>query len=242
MRISNIDRLTPSEREQVYREVLAEHTAEDAAARIESENLDITSCRISQMSDEEKQEMANYVGYRWAFEGEYDCNLDYWSNIDNLIQSYLEQCVERDADNNKVVIFLTRPQIDKINCLLQTEPTSEEDCFPEGTTWVFTASFDDEIQMDIKICGVCYEDGKSNLPFTEAVLFDHNSQVCCTEPENYFLGVWELEYQGRTYSVEVKEDVHSATTQKCYSQGRPTVSVTHDNEIIRCSNTLQNKN
>ena len=75
----------------------------------------------------------------------------------------------------------------------------------EEETITETAYFSDGLEMDIKICGVQYEGNGNDSAYTEAVLFTSNgSEICCTEPGDDFLGIWELENDGNKYIVEVK--------------------------------------
>lgn len=94
--------------------------------------------------------------------------------------------------------------------LLNNEPCSEEECLGEDEPIVYTAQFEDDIEMDIKICGVQYDDGEGacNLPWTEAVLFHNGEEVACTEPSESLLGEWTLDYDGITYHVNavINED------------------------------------
>ena len=76
----------------------------------------------------------------------------------------------------------------------------------EDSTIVYTARFDDGMEMDIKVCGVQFREGENNRPWTEAVLFRDGSEVACTEPAEDYFGLWEIEYEGVKYSVLVKPD------------------------------------
>ena len=58
--------------------------------------------------------------------------------------------------------------------------------------------------MDIKCCGVQYEEGGVNTAWTEAVLFKNGSEVCHSEPNEGFFGEWTLETNGDEYVVNVK--------------------------------------
>lgn len=75
--------------------------------------------------------------------------------------------------------------------------------FGEDLAIVKTAVFDDGLEMDIKCCGVQWEEFGDNTAWTEAVLFRNGSEVCCTEPCDNFLGEWELPYGNDTYVVNV---------------------------------------
>lgn len=102
-------------------------------------------------------------------------------------------------------ITLTDKERAYVNKLLENEPKSEDDCFGEDETWTKTVTFSDGNQADIKICGVQFREGESNLPYTEAVLFDPNGyQLVCTEPSDDIMGEWELEYSGVKYKILIR--------------------------------------
>ncbi len=90
-----------------------------------------------------------------------------------------------------------------ITKILQHEPENQDDCFGEDETISYTASFENGIEVDVKICGVQYEEGKSNLPWTEAVMFQRGSEVQCSEPESEFFGKWEFKNDDDTYLVYI---------------------------------------
>ncbi len=69
-----------------------------------------------------------------------------------------------------------------------------------------TAKFENGYEMDIKCCGVDFEEDSDNTAWLEAVLFNEgNSECCCTEPEfeQGFVGDWELECDDNTYIAHV---------------------------------------
>lgn len=103
----------------------------------------------------------------------------------------------------KRTVTVPKERAEEINRLLATEPASGSECFGEDETMSYTADFGDGIEMDIKLCGVQYEEGESNTPWTEAVLFDHGSELCCSEPDDTFFGCWELEHDDVKYIAEV---------------------------------------
>lgn len=103
-------------------------------------------------------------------------------------------------------IRIAQSKLDKINRYLTVEPVDEYECLGEDLTIVATVKFDNDIEMDIKCCGVQYQEGESNLAWTEAVLFKNGSEVCCTEPCDEFEGDWELECDGDKYVVHVEPD------------------------------------
>lgn len=93
-----------------------------------------------------------------------------------------------------------------------TEPTDEDNFndnyMNEDETYTKTAKFENGYEMDIKICGISdYEKGGSNTMWSEAVLFDETGvELTCSEPEDSYFGIWELEYDGDTFVVEVKPE------------------------------------
>lgn len=121
--------------------------------------------------------------------------------------NYPEDCPSYDipyqlsGNVNKRQIIVLSDEAAEINRLLEKEPESESDCFSD--TISYTAQFDNGIEMDIKICGVDYEEGGSNKPYAEAVLFKNGCELCCSEPDDEFFQNWELEYEGVRYIVKV---------------------------------------
>lgn len=101
----------------------------------------------------------------------------------------------------KKEVTVDRKIAQQIGHILIHVPESEKDCFGEDETYVETIKFDDGMEMDVKVCGVQFAEGEQNLPWTEAVLFDHGSEVACTEPGECFFGFWKLEYQGNIYQA-----------------------------------------
>lgn len=94
----------------------------------------------------------------------------------------------------------------RIKAFLENEPKDESECQGEDETIAYTAVFDDGREMDIKVCGVQYdEDSDTNTSWTEAVLFDaKGSQLCCSDVCDDFFREWELEYGDDTYIVMVE--------------------------------------
>lgn len=71
----------------------------------------------------------------------------------------------------------------------------------EDDTLVWSASFGNGFEMDIKLCGADEE-----VAWTEAVLFKDGFEVGCTDCMDEILGEWELEYNDVTYITYVIED------------------------------------
>lgn len=81
--------------------------------------------------------------------------------------------------------------------------TKEGEYQGEDYTIINTVTFPDGRVMDVKCCGCNHESS-----WTEAVLFeqakdDGLDQVAYTEPEDQYIGEWELELDGTTYFIEV---------------------------------------
>lgn len=91
-----------------------------------------------------------------------------------------------------------------INHYLNDEPKCASDCLSEDETIVFTAEFDNHIEVDIKCCGVQYhEDEATNTAWCEGVLFDNGCERCCEYGEDIFFGEWQFEYNDNEYIVNV---------------------------------------
>ncbi len=89
----------------------------------------------------------------------------------------------------------------------EVEPKCEEECFL-GDPIVYTYRFINGVEADVKCCSVSsYEEGGCNTAWTEAVLFDeHHHEVCVTDVCEEYEGIWELEYDGNQYKVEVMSE------------------------------------
>lgn len=67
--------------DEIYRQVKCRYVAGDAADRMKERGI------------EDSDDSIRYaVAERYVLDGDYDCNLDYWANIDNLINQILEIC------------------------------------------------------------------------------------------------------------------------------------------------------
>lgn len=108
-------------------------------------------------------------------------------------------------------IVIPKEAADEIDYLLTNKPITEDECLGEDIAIRYTKRFyKTPMSMDIKLCGVQFEEGNSNLPWTEAVLYENNEydediQVAYTEPSDEFFGEWEIEYNGIIYVVNVKK-------------------------------------
>ena len=102
----------------------------------------------------------------------------------------------------KKTINISATEKKLIKKLLSEEPT-EDTCMGEDETITYTAVFPNNIEIDVKICGVQYAEDGSNLPWTEAVLFDNGGEEMCTEPSDDIFGTWNFSYDGSEYEVNV---------------------------------------
>ena len=95
----------------------------------------------------------------------------------------------------------------KIDYLLSYNPKNETECFGEDETISVTAIFDHGYEVDIKLCGVQFDEREEdNRPWTEAVLFNNGYEITTTEVNNEFFGVWELETEDIKFKILVVRD------------------------------------
>lgn len=92
-------------------------------------------------------------------------------------------------------------KITKVVNLNEKEARYYESClhnseFHDFDTATYTVCFNNNIEMDIKVCGS--DDGE---PWTEAVLFKNGYEVACSDVDEEFFGEWSLEYDGTIYEV-----------------------------------------
>lgn len=105
----------------------------------------------------------------------------------------------------EAIIKVDRKSFEVINRYLTVQPTCEEEAQHEDDTITYTAKFADGKEVDVKCCGVQFQEGEENTSWTEAILFDKNgSEIVCTDVCDSFLGEWELEDdKGNVYVVNV---------------------------------------
>ena len=71
-----IDIKAEIEKDKIYRMVWAEHVTDDILSHAEDIGAEIS------------KEDAEILAESYACDGEYDCNLSYWDNIENLMEDY----------------------------------------------------------------------------------------------------------------------------------------------------------
>lgn len=101
------------------------------------------------------------------------------------------------------ILVISDHEAEKIKKFLHIEPKNASECLGEDDTFTRTAVFENGMEMDVKCCGCQYQEGESNLAWTEAVLFKNGWQVSFSEPEGEYLGEWSLNYNGDEYVVKV---------------------------------------
>ena len=95
------------------------------------------------------------------------------------------------------VLKLPAAELDTIYGFINA--STKEEYQGEDHTIIHTVRFPDGNEMDIKCCGC-----KDEPSWTEAVLLNMSAdQLACTKVRDNFLGLWELECDGVTYSVYV---------------------------------------
>ena len=105
---------------------------------------------------------------------------------------------------NRAYVTVDRNTAEVINKAMNWETGDSMDSrFGEDDQFACTADFGGGVEMDIKCCGVQYEEGGFNNAWAEAVLFDNGCEVAVSDIDDDFFGEWELEYNGTTYVTEV---------------------------------------
>lgn len=74
-----LDGLAPADRDAAYRYLWAQHVREDVCSHAQTLDTELTADEI------------DYITERYVYDGDYDCNLDYWTNIENLIEEVSER-------------------------------------------------------------------------------------------------------------------------------------------------------
>lgn len=89
-----ISKLTSSQKDDIYRALWKEHVIEDVEARLSEQEIE----ELETLTEEEYDLFVNAVATRYVYEGDYDCNLCYWDNIDNLIDDELQYMKNNEID------------------------------------------------------------------------------------------------------------------------------------------------
>ena len=70
---AKVDALTYEEQDDVYRYLWSQHVREDVESHANDIDADLTKEEIDKVVE------------MYVYQGKYECNIDYWSNIENLI-------------------------------------------------------------------------------------------------------------------------------------------------------------
>jgi hypothetical protein len=87
-----IEGLNPNVADAVYRLLWKEHVIKDVKTQLEQDE------RSEHMSEESYDALASQCAERYCMQTDYDCNLDYWTNIQNLIDDEISgmEDIERE--------------------------------------------------------------------------------------------------------------------------------------------------
>ena len=87
-----INKMEYAVKDNVYRILWKERVKEDVEQQIEE--MDIDNRYSRKFSDEEIAGIIDTAAERYVFGGDYDCNLSYWDNIENLINDECESLID----------------------------------------------------------------------------------------------------------------------------------------------------
>mgnify|MGYP006872976638 CR=1 FL=1 len=88
--------------------------------------------------------------------------------------------------------------LDEANYGLIQKYLSGHKRLPLDQTVTYTARFDGGYEMDVKCCG-----GGDECAWAEAVLFKDGYEVGLSDPEEEYLGLWEIQADGMTFITNV---------------------------------------
>lgn len=101
-------------------------------------------------------------------------------------------------------LHLPQKELEEIAKMLITEPKDADECFGEDLKISHAVVFDNGMSMSIELCGVKFEEGSDNLPWTQAVLYDVDGvELCFSEPSEEYEDEWTLEHDGDEFIVKV---------------------------------------
>lgn len=96
-------------------------------------------------------------------------------------------------------IKIPQQQVDEINKVLAAgEPDTQSD--KDGTIYVFSVSFGNGYEVDIKVCN-------GDPPYIDPVLFLNGSDACILEPDAESIeGEYEFDHDGQKFVVIVEAE------------------------------------
>lgn len=77
-KIENLPEDESTTRDKIYREVWKEHVMEDIRSHAEDMEVELSNDDIDDIAE------------RYVYNGDYECNLSYWQNIENLIYTKIK--------------------------------------------------------------------------------------------------------------------------------------------------------
>ena len=75
--------MTEQQKDDIYRMVWFSHVSEDVETYLHD--------YYDYETEEEIEDIVESVANAWVYYGEYDCLINYWDNIENLIEKYREK-------------------------------------------------------------------------------------------------------------------------------------------------------
>lgn len=87
-KIQNIlSTLSDYEKDRLYRSLWYDHVVQDIHSRLEDiSDPDDPEDRYAPLTEDN----ITHIAYRYVYNGDYDCNLDYWTNLENLIDETVD--------------------------------------------------------------------------------------------------------------------------------------------------------
>lgn len=77
-----VNSLDEREKNALYKRLWFEYMKDDIVSRLDTYSIDIKKYCI------DTDMLIDAIAHRCVYDGEYDCNLSYWANIDKLIKYY----------------------------------------------------------------------------------------------------------------------------------------------------------
>lgn len=85
-----IDSLKPHRKDELYRYLWVNHVKEDVRTILEEDvRAVLEEYGVPYLSDDDFDALIDDCANRFVYNGEYDCNTDYWSNLEALIDHRL---------------------------------------------------------------------------------------------------------------------------------------------------------
>lgn len=95
---SFLDCLNAESKDELYRKLQLENVITDVENELAEMALD--DHNMAAINDNGYVETVTAIARKYVYDCEYDCNLPYWTNIDNLIHCYLDSISYYSADNH----------------------------------------------------------------------------------------------------------------------------------------------